>query len=568
MRSTVLLALALTACKNEGSLVFEPPDLELTLDSPTYGAFLGDGPVEVRGHVSPRSATLTLDGEPLVVDADGTFTVDVPFDYPYEIVDVKAELGEQAERVRVPVFRGRTPMETWPGGATMRLTPGGLDEIGKGLGAAIDATGWDQQLGAAFPPVNLGFLTVTPVGIEHDPTVVQLIPHDEGIDTLATLVNVALVTEVSFDLAGTPIVVPARFVYDEIAMGAVMTPGLDDGGVITLSLHDSDIIFGTPSIEVTGLGGLPLDFLLAGLTSLIEPFGEQMLDQVLGQFDQMELGGPFEFETDLMGSTLAMRLSELYTDPDGVAMGLGIGLGEPVSEGPLGIPAPIEPNPSVHFAMGLHEAILDQVLSEQVLGLVTQDLDLGGVFGNVIGAGITSLPGGDDAPDGEGWCLSVNPGTAHVVRMQEGIAPFAALYLPDTIMDVGVMDEDGDCDTWLKASLAMEVHLNVRNGTEVGIAMSVREGAVLEYGADEGEWTEQEVVDGLGRFLVGSLDLFAGQLSFDLADLLGGGLGGLGIPGLEGAALAPKIVSNTPMTDEDGVPIEGLYSLGLTLFAE
>ena len=54
---------------------------------------------------------------------------------------------------------------------------------------------------------------------------------------------------------------------------------------------------------------------------------------------------------------------------------------------------------------------------------------------------------------------------------------------------------------------------------------------------------EEEVVTGLGDFLVGSMDLLAGNLEFDLADILGGaggtggqggGLGGLGIPGLEG----------------------------------
>jgi hypothetical protein len=154
-----------------------------------------------------------------------------------------------------------------------------------------------------------------------------------------------------------------------------------------------------------------------------------------------------------------------------------------------------------------------------------------------------------------------------VVRLQEGIAPLAVLYMPDVFVDVGVM-QGGACQDWLQASLAMEVGIDVRDGTAVGISMAVPEGAVLFYGADEDEWTEAEVVDGLGRFIVGSLDLLAGNLSFDLADLLGGLGGGLGIPGLDGMALAPRLVSSTPLLDADGAHPEGLYSLGMSLFAE
>ena len=51
-----------------------------------------------------------------------------------------------------------------------------------------------------------------------------------------------------------------------------------------------------------------------------------------------------------------------------------------------------------------------------------------------------ALPGGDDAPDGDGWCLSLNPSDAVVVRFQEGLEPLAYLYVPDLQVQIGIMD--------------------------------------------------------------------------------------------------------------------------------
>ena len=89
------------------------------------------------------------------------------------------------------------------------------------------------------------------------------------------------------------------------------------------------------------------------------------------------------------------------------------------------------------------------------------------------------LPGGEDAPDdAEGWCLNINPGTASVVRMQEGLDPLV-LYLPDMIVDIGVIRVLGKigwlCHYWRSG-------ITVEDGAEIGIALDVGEGAVLYYG--------------------------------------------------------------------------------------
>ena len=563
-----LCCLALLGCKNEGTLINATPDVSVVIESPVYGEFLGDGPVEIRGVVSPPGAALVVEGVAVEPNADGSFAATVEFEDAFRIIDAQAELRGVTDRARLPVFRGLAPMDTWPESAILQLTPSGLDAIGRGMGGLIDQTGWDEQLASALPSFDLGFVTVTPTGIDHDPTVLALVPHDGGIDMYITLVNVSLVTEVAFDLGGGPIAIPATFTYSEVAIGALATPGIDDQGQITLTLSDADITFGEPTIDIAGIPGLPLDFLLSGLGALIEPLGEALLDPLLGSFDGLVLGGPFDFETDLFGTTLAVALADLATDDNGLAIELGMGIDGPAPMGPVAIERPAETNPDVHVALGVHGALLDRALSEQVLGLVTQELDLGGVFGNVIGIGILALPGGDDAPDSEdGWCLSVNPGTAHVVRAQNSVAPLATLYMPDVIVNVGIKDGD-DCEEWLSASLAMNVNINVTNGTAIGIGFAVPEGAVLSYGADPDSWTEEEVVEGLGGFLVNSIGLLAGNLSFDLADILGGDLlGGIGIPGLEGLAFEPQLISSTPLLDEAGEPVEGQFSLGIQLFA-
>ena len=564
-----LTGLALIGCKNEGTLVNNMPDVSLEITSPSYGEFLGDGPISVRGTVSPPSATLMIEGELVQADSDGNFETEVDFEDAYRIIDADVSFRDITDRQRVPVFRGQKPIDTWPGSAVLQLTPAGLDVIGRALGAPIDDLGWEEQLLGIVPPIDLGGFSITANEITHEPTEIRLIPTDDGIGVFLTFVDIALVAETTIDIAGTPLTVPATFTYDEILIGGVAVPEISADGEIILSMGEGDLSFGNATVEITGLGPLPLDFLLDGIEQAIEPLADQVLSGVFGFIDGVSLGGPIDFEQDLFGTALSVKLSELSTSPNGLDIGLGMGIDAPAALGPVEILSPQESDPSVHLALGVHEALLDQALSEQVIGLVTQDLDLGGFLGNIIGVGILALPGGDDAPDSEdGWCMAINPGTAHVVRAQATIAPLATLYMPDVMVDVGIKDGD-DCESWLVASLAMNVNINVSNGTAIGIGFDVPEGAVLFYGADEDEWEEAAVVEGLGTFIVSSTSLLAGNLQFDIADILGGGLlGGIGIPGLENVALEPALISSTPMLDENGEQPEGQFSLGIQLFSE
>jgi len=570
MRSTTLslaLALLTVGCRVEGTLVETPFDLVLEVDTPTYGEFLGDAPATVTGRVTPINATLTVEGEVVDVDDQGRFTTTVPIDHAYRIVDVEASLLGQWERVRVPVFQGHDPVDTWPGGLTLRLTPSGLAHIGRGLGAMIDQMGWEQMILDQLPALDLGLLSLTPTGLTHDPTVVELLPAPDGLDVLASFRNVDILYDATFDIAGNVFTVPVTMGYDRVGMGARATPDVDAAGMLTLALSEGNIDLGEPDITIGQLDGWLLELLLSGLGSVVEPLGELLLDTVLGQIGTIELGGPYVFETDLLGTSMEVRLSDVFGDPNGLGAGLGVGINEPAAVGPLAIPTPHSDLPEVHAALGLHEGLMQLALAGELLDMLTQDIALPGFFGEVIGTAVRGLPGGDDAPEGEGWCMSVLPMDARVVRLQSGLDPWVVLYLPDVVLDIGVMDS-GSCESWLVASLAFEVGLDVRNGQLLQMDLDIPEGAVLEYGADPG-WEEDEVVAGLAGFMGTAMDLLGSQFSFDLGDLLGG-LGDVSSDPMLGAfgEMDVRILGSEPLLDEAGNHPEGLYDISLGLWEE
>ena len=57
-----------------------------------------------------------------------------------------------------------------------------------------------------------------------------------------------------------------------------------------------------------------------------------MLTAVLDGIGELEIGGPFEFSTDLMGAEMSLSLDDVYGDPDGLALSLGMEFGELVSD--------------------------------------------------------------------------------------------------------------------------------------------------------------------------------------------------------------------------------------------
>ncbi len=559
---------ATSACRNDRQFIVDIPTLEVEVFTPTYGEFLGDAPITVTGRVTPPAATLTVEGEAVAIADDGTFTTTLPVGHAYRIVDVEAAYDVQYERIRVPVFRGHDPVESWPGGLTMRLTPAGMERLGLGLGAMIDALGWEQMILDAIPSTDLGWLWLGATHVTHDPTAIELVPATSGMDMLVAFRKVDIHFAADFDVWGQQWSLPITVGYQRIGIGARAIPAVDGAGMLSLALQDANIVMQDPSITVAGLDAWLLEILLDGLGQLIEPIGQVLLDAVLDQFGSFDLGGPYVFETDLLGVPVEARLSDVFGDLGGLGAGLGLGLGEPATVGVLPIPVPTTLATNVHAQLGLHEGLLHLALVGGLLDMLTQDLELPGAIGELMGNAARNLPGGEDAPtDTEGWCLSVQPMDARVVRLQTGLMPWVVLYLPDVIVDLGYR-ENGACVSWLVTSLAFEVGLDVRAGRVISLDMQLPEGAVLEYGAQPG-WEEGEVVSGLATFLNGALGLLGGQFQMDLGDLMGGlGDASGNADPLLGALgdLDLKIVDSQPVLDASGAPIEGLYAVSLQLW--
>ena len=440
--------------------------------------------------------------------------------------------------------------------ARVSMSPAGLLAVGGLVSGMIDGLGWEEQLSASLPGYESDWVSVVPEGVSHAETVVALTPSDDGVDTAVALVELELIYVL--DLLGYEVDLGVGF--EEVGLSLVAYPAVDADGMVTVALSGAGVVLGEPILTLGDLDTSWLEALGGVINELIEPVGEALLDAVLSSAGELELGGPFAFETDLMGTALEARLQELGSDTEGVRAGLGIGLGEAAPD-ELDLPAP-QGVEGAHAALALHEGVFQLLLQSELLDMLDTELQLAGDFGELIGGAIRALPGGDEVPDdAEGWCLELDPGTARVARLQESVAPLARLYLPDLRVTVSTM-HNGACFDWLEASLLMDIGLDV-DGTALGMELDVSDGAVLSYDASEG-WDEDAVVAGLGAFVETAMSLLGGTLGFDLADLLGGA--DLGLEGLDG--LEPSILASERLRDADGVWVEGTYDVSMALFAE
>ena len=179
MRTLVFVGLAMLGCQGD----LEPMgDLSLEIASPSYGQFLGNAPLIVTGRVSDPTALVRVEGERVDVGADGSFEHTLSVLGPYRNVDVFASRATDLVRERIPVFAGENPIDSWPSAMTARITPDGFARMGQALGAAIDATNWDQQLAESIPTLDTGALYLGVTDLTHEPTEVVLRPVDGGLD--------------------------------------------------------------------------------------------------------------------------------------------------------------------------------------------------------------------------------------------------------------------------------------------------------------------------------------------------------------------------------------------------
>ena len=448
-------------------------------------------------------------------------------------------------------------MDTWPGLLTARLTERGLNAIGDQVGSLIDGLGWEDTVLAVIPEIESDWFSMYPLAVTHQPTTVVMTPSDEGIDMVVTMEEVFV--QIDVDLFG--LVLPGTIGFETIELGAMAVPEVSDAGMLSLALTESTVSMSDAVVEVAGLDIWLLELIVDGLAGLTGGLGETLLDSLLGGVGNLELGGPFDFDLDLLGTQVAFGIDDLATDPDGVALELGLAIEGFGSDQVAEVPAPAGTGAS-DLVLGVHEGLIQLFLESELLDLLSQDLELGGILGDVIGLTITGLPGGHNAPDVEGWCLNLAPTEARVARFKYGIDPLAVISMPDVPLNIGYREvAGGACQDWLNATIALQIGLTVEDGTKLGFDITIPDGAVYYYGAP-GDRDEMEIVDQLGGVVDSLIGVVGSQLEFDLADMFG--LGG-GEDMLLGG-IAPEIVHSQQVIGLDGEPVDGMYGLEMMLW--
>ncbi len=541
------------------------PALALEVHEPAYGAFAGDGDVVVSGVVTDPEAWVWVEGQRVNVGEAGGFRVTVPIEGQVRVIDVEAAAPEAHLRQRLPVFAGLDPIDTWPGGLALRLTPLGLEHMAEIAAETIAELDTGGQIAAALPTLEVDGLSLVPAGVSHTPITVSLEPIEAGIALAIGTADAEIAYTVDSELTGP---LPLALSLDALSLGATLGLETDPGGAVSVAVSDPTVALVGPHLQVAGIEAAALagvaDALAAGVSSALEGALAGLAGPLGAGFD---LGGLAGFELDLLGTPIAVAIDAVQTDGDGVGVVFDFDLGDEGGENTVQAPAAAAAHPGSDLALTLHEGMFQLLLQSDLIELLEQDLQLPGIIGDVVGLPITLLPGGHLVPaDRTGWCLALDPGAAGVARLQPHTEPFATLLLPDLVLDVGVSTPTLTCLPWLSASLQLEIGLAVTSGTALGVDLTIDDGAVLFYAA-EGDWPEAQLVAGLGGLVESVIGLVGGSLELDLADLFGSvGAGTTTTGALPLGDLAPRLLDSEAAIAPDGSPLPGSAVVSVSLW--
>lgn len=526
-----------------------PPPLALTLDAPADGAFAGAEPVVVSGRTSHPTDVVTVEGEVVAVAEDGSFSVELPAPAEVRVVTVATARGDETIARRRTVFGGPDPRESWPGAVPVRLTPAGLEQLTVGVEASVQALDLPGLLASLIPPASISGFTFAVREGTSDPAEVALIPQDGALFLGIGLPNFRIVFDASAILLPPVEVVLGM---EELRIGAALALGTGADGALTLDVVDTDVELRRPILEFAGIDADLLSFLTGGLLTLVGDVLEVALDAGLIAFDELILPVG-EVSTEALGFPLTLSLDALQVDDDGVGALLGVDIGGAPAVATPHLPGVAEGPPGTDVLVALHEGLLGALLSGDVLSaLDLGTLELPGFLGEVIAVPLTALPGGGELPaDRTGMCVTLGLPTRGVGRVQSGLEPFATLILPDLSLEAAVSTPAASCEPWLTASLALAADLSA-DGSAIRVGLRVADGAVEDYAA-AGEWTETEVVAGLGGLIDAVGVLLGSSLAIDLADLID--------PSLLGGALS--IDAARRAQDDAGREVPGVVVLSL-----
>jgi hypothetical protein len=344
-------------------------------------------------------------------------------------------------------------------------------------------------------------------------------------------------------------------IIGQLTAGISLIPALSDTDMLTIELTGI-------TVDITGMDLVIADFelpewigdyILDPILGLVSDGIDLLGDALIGLVGTQELGGPFAFSFDLMGSTLNAKLAEVQANSAGVNLGMTLAINEDAAEAlPKDMPLFPATTPSglvYQLGAAVHEGMFNTLMEDLLADFLNIDMQLVGEYGELVASGFRLLPGGDQVPEEiGGWCLAVKTGDARVVRMVPGTGGvLARAYLPDLKVDISTLD-GAACVPWLQGTLFATVDLTLE-GSEVSADISMPGAWITYYGAEGVD--KEEVAAALSTTISGLVGLVAGgALSFDLGDL----------ELLPGIALNPRVVEIAPLDET------GMYGVYLDIF--
>lgn len=311
---------ALSACghgEESEEETFTEPSLELT--TPTQAAWLPAGPSDVTGKAIGLD-DVTLDGEPVTVAPDGSFTASRNFPRGMSSFEVKGfdERGDH-HYLRRTVIAGDfdEPGQLLENAAYLRVNRSGLDQlmgIVEGMMADIDL---GKKASAANPVYedSYGVFGWDAVTIMADVTdvragaiSVEAVPASGVLELTAVLPALELDVLAYGDIIGIDFDTEAWFWADSAVVTGMLTTDVEDGNIV-VELHN-------PAIDLIGFGYdtslIPGDveeylfvesieeYLEDSVVEMITEMVPDMVEDLLGSVD-------LSFEADLLGNTVSIE---------------------------------------------------------------------------------------------------------------------------------------------------------------------------------------------------------------------------------------------------------------------
>jgi len=225
----------------------------VVIDEPAPGSFIEGTTLLVRGHVEDATdATVTVDGEPVSVDASGAFTYErtvAPGAHRVRVVaeDSVGHVGSTFTSAIVGHFGDAE--DPLPRAVSLALGEAALDAVGMVAAPHMSPENVRPLVMAANPIADGFWGEVHTTGENHDPVNIELKPGDDALGMTITVPNLAVPFEVNlplgFDVTGTTYVDTA-IIDASAAVGA-------SGGMPIIDLASSEVTLEGVFIDVDGL---------------------------------------------------------------------------------------------------------------------------------------------------------------------------------------------------------------------------------------------------------------------------------------------------------------------------